>query len=107
MPQPTWPRLPSACAAAAYDRRDLLMRRNSLNEPVQSSCTNSDASSAVLKSPHSAPHPTRPPIAVSSLGGFRTPAPAPADPFVHGRYPKPFTKPEILKMRICFPVLTR
>jgi hypothetical protein len=47
---PQFDRTPLVAAAARY-RRDLLMRRNSLNEPVQSSCTNSDVSSAVLKSP--------------------------------------------------------
>ena len=41
----------SLVAAAAFARSDLLMRLNSLNESVRSFCTNSDASSAVLKSP--------------------------------------------------------
>ena len=37
----------------------------------------------------------RPLSAVSSLGGFRTPAPMCAAPPSWGRHPKPFTKPDI------------
>jgi hypothetical protein len=48
--------------------------------------------------PHSARGTTtRSPIAVSFLGGFRTPAAQVCGTAVNGRHPKPFTKPEILK----------
>src|SRR3981081_19671 len=38
---------------------------------------------------------TRSPSAVSSLGGFRTPAPQPAAPHSLGRHPKTFTTADI------------
>ncbi len=51
---------------------------------------------ATYKPPQGAPHQTAPFLpAVSSLGGFRTPAPEPAQPSPRGRRPKPFAEGDV------------
>jgi hypothetical protein len=58
--------------------------------------------------PHSARGtPTRSPIAVSSPGGFRTPAASARRTIRRGRHPKPFTKRETLTVSKYFPVRPR
>jgi hypothetical protein len=42
----------------------------------------------------------RPPSAVSSFGGFRTPAPVCAATPSWGRHPKPFTEAEVRRARL-------
>src|ERR1700676_4181325 len=55
--------------------------------------------------PHSARGTTtRSPIAVSFLGGFRTPAAQVCGTAVNGRHPKPFTKPVTLRTSETFPL---
>jgi len=58
-----------------------------------------------LSNPHSACGITlRPLSAVSSLGGFRTPAPMCAAPPSWSRHPKPFTAPEELRLSVSSPL---